>query len=369
MRVMFRSDASVEIGTGHVMRCLTLADALKAAGAECHFVCRAHVGHLLERIRQQGHQVHELPAELISVQPGQVAEASLPAHAHWLGADWQCDARQTMEIARQIAPDWLVVDHYALDAHWESALRLVVGKILVIDDLGDRLHVCDLLLDQTHGCEQSVYRPLVPAQCKFLLGTDYALLRPEFRDWRDFSLRRRRSPVLKRILVSLGGMDKENHTCRVLESLKQCDLPKDAHITVVMGSAAPWLDSVREKTGSMPWSTEVHVNVSNMAQLMAESDFCVGAAGSTTWERCALGIPAIVIILADNQRKIAQALKMSGAAILIDEYKRFDENGFFDALRKVMSDTSSLYKMSLIAREICDGAGTSKVAKIMFEKD
>jgi len=153
MRIAFRTDASSQIGTGHAMRCLTLADALREQDAECQFVCREHEGHLMGYIRSRGHDTHALPR----TRPSSSFESDL-AHASWLGVDWQTDAAQTRQALGNAALDWLIVDHYALDRPWESALRSSCKRIMVIDDLADRQHDCDLLLDQNYGSSAERYR-------------------------------------------------------------------------------------------------------------------------------------------------------------------------------------------------------------------
>src|SRR5690606_35975420 len=189
-------------------------------------------------------------------------------------------------------PDWLIVDHYALDARWESQQKDFCGRLAVIDDLASRPHSCDLLLDQNLGRRMQDYSHLVADNCELLIGPDYALLRPEFISARKHSLERREKPVLRNLLISMGGVDKDNVTSHVLEALKPCLLPNDTRISVVMGANAPWAGLVQQQAAMMPWCTEVVFNVDNMAQRMAESDFAIGAAGSTSWERCCLGLPA-----------------------------------------------------------------------------
>lgn len=321
MKVVFRTDASLHIGTGHVMRCLTLADALAARGVHCQFICRAHEGNLIDYIRQRGFQVHALPllpANSCAVNPAPTRPSNTePAHSHWLGATQAQDAQACAPIMAAQQPDWLIVDHYALDARWEQALASYCRRLMVIDDLADRPHACDLLLDQTFGRDPADYRPLVPAQCQLLCGSSYALLRPEFAALRPYSLQRRTQPQLCNLLITMGGVDKDNVTSKILIALRASRLPPDCQITVVMGSTAPWLAQVKLLAQDMPWPTQVLVGVSNMAQLMADSNLAIGAAGATSWERCCLGLPTIMLVLADNQVGVAKALEQAGAAALV----------------------------------------------------
>jgi UDP-2,4-diacetamido-2,4,6-trideoxy-beta-L-altropyranose hydrolase len=367
MKIAFRTDASLLMGSGHVMRCLTLADALAAEGVHCHFISREHPGHLLEVIRQRGHALTALPAgNLMSA----TANDPLPkqAHAAWLGCDWQTDARQTGAILASLQPDWLVEDHYALDQRWEQALAPYYRKLLVIDDLADRLHCCDLLLDQNLGRQPEHHTPLVPAHCQVLTGPHYALLRPDFAELRPYSLQRRQAqPALRQLLITMGGVDQPNATGQVLQALKTCALPADCRITVVMGLTAPWLQNVRELAAQMPWPTEVLVNVSDMAQLMADSDLAIGAAGSTSWERCCLGLPTLMVVLADNQRGIASGLERAGAAIALglnngDQFARMLKN----AVAHLAVDEIALMVLSQAAAKVTNGCGTNLVAAQML---
>jgi UDP-2,4-diacetamido-2,4,6-trideoxy-beta-L-altropyranose hydrolase len=360
MKVAFRTDASLQIGSGHVMRSLTLADALRAQGAQCHFICRAHPGHLMEVIRQRGYRVHSLS---VPVQQAQVAIKNLqpePVHAAWLGSTWQSDAQETAAILADLQPDWLVLDHYALDQRWEEALAPYYRKLLVIDDLADRPHRCDLLLDQNLGSQPEHYARWVPAHCRVLTGPHFALLRPEFAALRPYSLQRRQAqPALRQLLITMGGVDQPNATGQVLQALKTCALPADCRITVVMGLTAPWLQNVQELATQMPWPTEVVVNVGDMARRMADSDLAIGAAGSTSWERCCLGLPTLMVVLAENQQAGAQALEAAHAAYMIRAVSDIATQLPL-AVRELM-DSDCQSRMSLAASAITNGQGVEEI--------
>lgn len=366
--VAFRVDASLEIGSGHVMRCLTLADALRAQGAQCHFLCREHPGNLCELIEARGYPAYRLPVKVCDTKPVISFGNGLdPVHSHWLGVSWREDAATSLSLLTDLSPDWLVVDHYALDNRWETfVLDGLVGskpRLLAIDDLADRQHVADLLIDQSLDRRALDYRGLVPKGCQILTGTGYALVRPDFRVWREASLSQRACKTrLQQLLINLGGVDKDNVTTKVLEALSSCDLPADLQISVVMGISAPWLESVKAKANLMPWPTEVVCNVNDMARRMVEADFAIGAAGSTSWERCCVGLPTLMIVLANNQREIANALATKGAAFALD----MDElqSSLLDRLASVMVP-GALTAMSLEAAKLVDGQGTSQVLAAM----
>lgn len=368
MRVVFRVDASTQIGSGHTMRCLTLADALRKSGAQCHFICREHSGHLLGVIRQNGFAVTVLPLE--SPLAGKLffsEHLGGPAHASWLGCDWQSDAEQSVAILAALQPDWLVVDHYGLDLRWEAALRPHCGRLMVIDDLADRPHECDLLLDQNLGRQREHYAHLVPPHCKVMAGPRYALLRPEFAALRAYSLRRRQKSAVRHVLVTMGGVDQPNATCQVLRALKGCGLPDNCRISVVMGQQAQWLQQVQEEAQSMPRPTEVLVNISDMAQRMADSDFAIGAAGSTSWERCCLGLPTLMVVLADNQRAIAEAIQGAGAAKTMST--ACIAPIVSEVFSGVVANGRTLQEMSCAAASIVDGLGAVRIVSYLSVKE
>lgn len=366
MKVAFRTDASLQIGTGHVMRCLALADALTAGGAECQFICRAHEGNLIEFIRNKGYVTHSLPIAHESGLDYAVSVAEAPPHrlaySNWLGASQLQDVCACATILKLELQDWIIVDHYALDALWERKLASYYRKLMVIDDLADRPHSCDLLLDQTFSREASDYRSLVPARSHLLCGSTYALLRPEFAAIRAYSLRRRSKPNFRELLIAMGGIDKDNATGYMLQVLRGCFLPDCCRITVVMGAKAPWLNMVRKQAQDMPWPTRVLVGISDMAQIMADSDLAIGAAGVSSWERCCLGLPTIMIMLAENQRKVAEALERLGAAKLLDQDIATQLREILIAL---INDASQQMRMSECAASIVDGLGVNYVMQKM----
>ncbi|WP_434701026.1 UDP-2,4-diacetamido-2,4,6-trideoxy-beta-L-altropyranose hydrolase [Pseudomonas sp. D1-36] len=369
MKVVFRADASLQIGIGHVMRCLTLAEALRDAGADCHFICREHPGHLLDLICGKGFGAHSL-TDGEDAEPGELTTDDLDelAHASWLGVSQQQDAKACEQIITDLKPSWLVVDHYGLDARWELSLKKNGLKLLVIDDLADRIHASDILLDQTFGRAPKDYSALVPSGCVVLCGAKYALLRHEFKRLRHYSLKRRVNYKLESILVSLGGVDKDNITLQVLEGLKEARLPSTCRITVVMGSTAPWLKEVQNIASTMPWKTEVLVGVSNMAQLMAECDLSIGAAGATSWERCCLGVPTALLVLAENQKFAANLLSDAKAVVMVSH-----EEGLLPQLKLIIehavNSPNYLKVLSESAQLITDGTGSEYIESLITKFD
>jgi len=302
-QILIRTDASPTIGTGHVMRCLTLAGALAERGVEVSFICREHAGHLCDLIEARGFRVYRLPAPDSDFEAGRT-----PAHAAWLGATWQEDAGQTGAVIKTLGarPDWLVVDHYALDSRWERALRPLVGRIFVIDDIADRDHDCDLLLDQNLFADmQTRYTGKVPADCRLLLGPEYALLQPIYAELHD-RIPPREGPV-QRIFISFGGADRDNLTGRVLAAFLGLNRP-DIDVDVVISDSSPYASEI-QALGAGHANIHLHGNLPTLAPLMARADLAIGAAGITSWERLCLGLPALVVTLAENQRPIAEELQ------------------------------------------------------------
>ena len=343
MSIVFRTDASIDIGTGHVMRCLTLSGELGGRGATASFICRKEHGNLIEYIEKKGYRVYPLPANI----------------------DILTDRDLTQKILQeqQKPTDWLIIDHYGIDASWESSLRKFVKKIMVIDDLADRRHDCDILLDQNYGRKGSRYNGLIPEHCIQLLGPEYALLRPQFREARE-NLRERGGGV-KKILVFMGGADPADETGKVLRALNLLNRD-DVAVDVVIGSSNPFKNELETLTKQMP-NTACYFNVSNMAELMASADIGIGASGTSSWERCCIGLPSIVMILADNQKHIAEELDKEGALINLGWHENVTERDIKDAVEKLLKDSASRKMMGLKGKKMVDGMGVKKIVeKIIF---
>ena len=339
------------------MRCLSLAAGLANRGARVEFICRAHDGNLIDLIKQRGFQVISLPATPWD----RKISPDLPAHAHWLGCDWQTDARQCRDAMADVV-DLIIVDHYALDQRWETALRDKCARIMCIDDLADRPHDCDLLLDQSLGRNVDDYSGLIPEHAQQLLGPKYALLRPEFSQWRTASLARRKTPKLGHILITMGGVDANNITGRVLSAVQGCDVPTLDRITVLLGPHAPWRDDVHDMAAKMKVATQVLSGVDNVAELMTSCDLAIGAGGSTTWERCSLGVPTIQIELALNQKFINTAISNLGAARIISMDKLDNQIAM---LLEQLSTTDCLKNLSARAATVSDGCGVEKTLEYL----
>lgn len=357
MRIAFRTDAASQIGTGHFMRCLTLADALKQCGARIRFISRELPVHLRNMLVTKG-------MELVSLEGNVVG--SLPTdelvHAHWLGTSQAQDAEATIQALSDQTWDWLIVDHYALDARWESAMRQTTKKIMVIDDIADRKHDCDVLLDQNFYADmQTRYVDKVPAHCQLLLGPRYALLRDEFRKLHEQV--QPRTGSVKRILVFFGGVDADNYTGLAIDALAGLS-DNGLHVDVVIGTQHPCRAEI--ETNCAAQGFVCHVQTDRMAELMVAADLAIGAGGSASWERCCLGLPALLVALAENQINIAKALDLIGACIYIGELKSKDMLIMRNAVDNLLRNQDQLMALSRKAYSLVDGLGVNRICQKMI---
>lgn len=355
MRVVFRADSSVKIGTGHLKRCLTLARALNAAGWECFFVCRELPGHIADTVCQLGHTL-----KMLRKPRGNATHHNFISenYSDWLGVSWFEDAKETTQVLKCVSPDLLVLDHYGLDVNWETFIQNTVQNLVVIDDLANRSHQCQLFVDPNLGRRSSHYASLLPINCKKLIGEDFAILGAEFRKFRDESLMRRLENKLSRILVSMGGIDNLNLTSQVIETLSQSSLPQTVKIDVILGRASPFSNEVRRVASNSPFEIKLSVDVDNMAQMMSLSDMSIGAVGGTAWERLCLGLPSIAVIQAVNQEFNAKSLERAGVAKTLhyEEIRhRLPQEVEFLMVHE------NLKTMSARASGIIDGRGTNRV--------
>jgi UDP-2,4-diacetamido-2,4,6-trideoxy-beta-L-altropyranose hydrolase len=352
-------DASRDIGTGHVMRCLAVANEAKRRDWKCIFVLRDPEDGIVKYINSFDHRVKKL----ISAD-GDKTTYNPTAHGDWLPVSQTQDANETFKVICELDPDWIIVDHYALDATWLSIVEKPNAKILVIDDLGDRELICDVLLDQNLGASAEKYHGKLPSNCQLLSGPTFALLRSEFKDWRERSLEGRLNRNVKYILITLGGVDAENHTLQILKEISKSDHAMKCEFTVVVGGAYPHTKNLYEFLQTSKLKVSVLSNVENMAQIMSESDLCVGAAGSTSWERCCLGLPTITFTIADNQIQIAEQLSQKKVAIYSDLSNLIiDFERFFDVSGKELQRC-----LSTNSAQICDGLGVPRVLSELEKK-
>lgn len=355
MNIVFRVDASIKMGTGHVMRCRTLATALTKRGAQIQFITRSHPGHLGDMLARDGFSVTLLP------QPAGI-ENQEDDYAALLGVSQQEDASQTIAAFENQQCDWLIVDHYGLDRVWETQVKSHVHKLMVIDDLANRPHDCDVLLDQNYAvASQERYRSLVPTHCQLLLGPRYALLRPEYVQYRD-ALTQHTDDV-KRILVYMGGADNANITGKVLAALS-ADQLAHLEVDVVIGPNFIHKAGVTEQASARP-NTHVYGPRPHLADLMARADLAIGAGGATTWERLCMGLPSLVLSLAENQVPACEALSSSGLIRYMGGVHDLDVAAIEAALLEALAVVRQLRAVAINNQILVDGRGVDRVAEAL----
>jgi len=347
MKVIFRVDASLKMGTGHVMRCLTLAQTLKENGANVKFICRRHEGSLIDKIRSNGFDVHALEVS------EEIETDNKLVHSHWLGATQQQDSDECIDVLSSEGVDWLIVDHYALDEDWHCNLKPYYRKLMVIDDLADRKFDCDLMLNQNLDAQPEDYKNKVTGKCKFLLGCDYTLLRTEFSELRERALEKRKTTKkIKNILISVGGSDVHNKTYDILQKIDD-----DLNTVVILGSLSPHNKMINNYAKDK--NIKVIIDADNMAELMFEADLAIGAGGSTSWERCCLGLPTLLYITAENQRMVAENLEKKSAVVMVKNLK--------DDLKMIINNLAFWKAISKQSQLVCDGMGVKKVQEFLIK--
>ena len=356
MRVAFRVDASPAIGSGHLMRCLTLAARLASAGCDIAFVCRQLPESLEALVREAGHDCIRLPTPADTTR---IATAGDPPHAAWLGVSWETDAQESC-TALAGGVDWLVVDHYGIDARWQGRLRDAARRIMVIDDLADRPHDCELLLDQNLYADMTErYAGRVAAHCRLLLGPRHALLRDEFATLRGRIVAR--DGEVRRLLVFLGGMDADNVTATVLAALEALPTRHFAS-DVVIGAGHPARGRIEGECSRL--GLACHVQTPRMAELMAAADLAIGAGGTATWERCALGLPTLALCLADNQRQLIHDASRAGL-LHGPDISATDAAAIARHLAALLDSAGLRRLLSATGMAAVDGRGAARVVRAM----
>lgn len=328
MQIVFRVDSSSLIGSGHLMRCLTLAQRYRKEGHRVAFVCRALEGNLASLVKKQDFQLHMLSAA--------EKDETLTGYDKWLTVTQERDAAEIVAIIQTMGTvDCLVVDSYAIDEVWEKIVRPYTNEIFVIDDLANRKHDCDMLLDQNFYLNKDErYKGLVPEHCKLLLGPEHALLREEF--YRAKERMKPRAGKLHNILVFYGGADATDETSKAIEALsllKSNGELQNVSITVVVGGSNPRNESISNLCQKEGFKFFCQVN--NMAELMAVADLMLGAGGSTTWERCFLSLPAIVTAVAENQFQICNDCAVAGIIYYLGHWNKVMIDDIYQAVRKL----------------------------------
>jgi UDP-2,4-diacetamido-2,4,6-trideoxy-beta-L-altropyranose hydrolase len=340
--LLFRADASVSIGTGHVMRCLALAQAWQDAGDCAVFATAESTPAVHEKLRTEGFE-------------------ALPVSAR-AGTDE--DSRQTVSLAREHGTEWVVVDGYRFGAVFQRALKMAGLKVLFLDDNGHAgSYSADLVLNQNVHAAESMYERREP-YTRLLLGTSYTLFRREFSAWVDW--RREIPATARKMLVTFGGSDPGNFTAIVLQSLQQVRRA-GIEAVVVIGASNPHQASLEKILSLQDGAVRLERNVSDMAKLMAWADLAISAAGTTSLEMCLLGLPAIVVTVAENQRASARELEKRNCVIHLDGAQGLGVERVAEMIEQLSHKPKTRQLLSQHGRELVDGKGAKRVISAIHE--
>ncbi len=339
----FRVDSAHCMGVGHVMRCIALADGLSKNDWDCHFICKQHKGSIHKIIEQHGHGVSLLDIDSSFI--------GLSEYEGWVGSTQIDDAKASLSSIKHAA-NLLIVDHYGLDEVWEKLVKPKVGLIIVIDDLANRAHACDILIDSKYGRLGDDYLDYIDGSTVLLVGAQYCILRNEFPELIDLAKeKRKKTKKIKTILINFGGTDPKGYSELAFDMITNNFSEID--IEIVIGSNHSCLEKFKRNKSR---NIRVHIDTEVMASIILRCDFAIGSYGGSSWERCLLGLPSIGILSADNQKFIARSLHESGASKCINKEELFDE------LHAILNGDFSWWKiMSQNAFNICDGKGVSRI--------
>ena len=343
-QIYFRCDSSVKIGSGHIIRCLVLANFLKKMGFNTTFISKEIEENLFDLILNHNHGLIRL---------------SKPKNNKNL---WKNDAEEIFNKIKNFNSnkDWMVVDHYYLNKAWEVKISSKVYKLFIIDDLCDRFHEGNVLLNQNYlpGIE-SQYKKILSSKTKILLGPKYAILSPEYRKARKF-IKINKKNKIHRMIIFFGASDDQEQTIRCLSILAKLNL-KELKIDVVVGLANKKKKSIREMTNKIDGAV-LHVQIPSLCNLMKKADLYLGSGGTTTWERCCLGLPSIVISTGKNQVRSNENLYKQGVIEYLGKTDSVSNEHINKTLLKFINgyDCTNMSKQAL---EITDGNGVELVSQ------
>ncbi|MBN2309466.1 MAG: UDP-2,4-diacetamido-2,4,6-trideoxy-beta-L-altropyranose hydrolase [Candidatus Hydrogenedentes bacterium] len=339
--LIIRADASTRMGSGHLMRCLALAEAWAASGRGVTVVSACTVDALCERVRAAGYE--RIPVEQPHPAPGDLAIAIRAASAHDEPA--------------------VVVDGYHFDAAYLAGVADAGFSVLAIDDYAHaESYPVDIILNQNPGAEDLPYRGA--ARTRFLLGPRYALLRGEFARWRTWQ---RAVPAQgRRVLVSLGGSDPANATGTIVDALALSQTP-GLEAVIVAGAASPHIEELRQAVGRAGGALQLVHDVADMAERMAWADVAVSAGGTTCWELAFMGLPNAVVVIAENQAPTARALAHAGVSLFLGDGPGLEARAVAGTLDRLLGDKALRSDMSRRGRALVDGQGAQRVADTLIE--
>lgn len=344
MKLLIRTDASVKIGTGHVIRCLTIATRMRSRGHQIYFAMRGLPGNLFAIVQQHGFEVLSM---------------------NYSGPfNYNLDSQELATIIEEKSFDLCLIDHYQIDRNWERIINLIIPRIAVIDDLADRHHDCDLLLDQNLVMNyRSRYDHLVPARSVKLLGPAYMLLRHEFIAARKTV--QPRNGKIRRLLIFMGGSDPTGETMKVIRALEQSKLDFE-HVDIVVGMSNRERQSIHELCLTLGFT--YHCQIDYIARLLAEADFAIGAGGISLWERLYMGLPSLTTEVADNQREVTDLINRDGLAIDLGWHASVTGQIYRDALSSIAKQPGRIREMSRSALFFTRGMSSGDEFEKLMEK-
>ena len=334
--VLFRCDASPTIGAGHVVRCLALARVMEARGWRVSFAVNEEAEQVIPALRGEA---------CVGVPQAYSTDAG------WLGARLESGV------------DLIVVDHYKLGASFEKAARAWASRTAVIDDLGDRNHDADILIDAVLDCQTRGSGELSSGHTAYLIGADFVMLRPPFARTRRRLPRQRHIGDPIRVLVSMGATDSGNASALVLDALQHVETRTE--VTVVLGMAAPHIRAIRDRIDHVPYPCNLLQGVEAVEDVIAGHDVVVGASGMGAWERCCLGVPSLVLLTATNQERSAKFLSAAGAVLCLGYAEAQAPRQLGNMLDEIVKDRGGLRRMGERGAMLCDGLGTYRVANVL----
>lgn len=356
MNICIRVDSSHEIGVGHIYRCISFAKKLRNDGHQCFFITRSFHGNRSDLIELNGFKNIKLNPKPI------INDDSKNPYSKWLGASQKDDAAETLKYINSLSIDILIIDHYAINREYEEILFPFLKKIVVIDDLCNRRHLCNFLIDQTPGRQAIEYDRLVPKECIKLCGEKFLILRDEFIN-KEIDL----SPskyLLRKFLINFGGTDEHNYTQLALSHLNKIFFDEEIECNIILSSSCLNLSKIQNYSKLLNFKCNFHIDTDKVAELIRFSDIGIGAGGISALERCALGLPSLLYLVADNQKSIINSLVRKNSAIEIKDKSFFA----FKSGWQLISNKSNYFKLKKACSKLVKNDGLDLIIRNIFHE-
>lgn len=356
MKIAFRVDSGTHIGTGHLMRCLTLAKKFHKKSHEVIFVSRDHEGSISNKISST------FGCTILPLDNKKKVSYNDNNYQSWLGVSIDQEISDSNAFFKSFSSkfDYIVIDHYGLDSIYEKEMAKHCSKIVVIDDLMNRYHFADYIIDQNLSAEQNRYEKLnTKLSCKYLMGPQYALLKDDFKKFRPIAFVEKKS--INNILVFFGGMDISGECKKVVDAFLLNDYPFNIHIILGQGHSDY---SHISSAAAINSKIKLYHFIDNMAEFMSKMDVAFGACGATSWERATLALPALTVVSADNQKLVSEALYINEMAIEVGS----TTNTSVATWSNVFDHKLDLNHLNIVAKksfDLVDAQGTERILEIL----